>query len=102
MDQKYYFRRQIVELLGCDEGLMDELESEELIDSVELESERESVFPEDQVERIRIINNLVRDLDVNFAGCGVILEMRENIIRMQRHFDRILETLLEELKRKGL
>jgi hypothetical protein len=28
----------------------------------------------------------------------VILEMRENMIRMQRQFDVILETLVQELK----
>jgi hypothetical protein len=35
---------------------------------------------------------------VNLAGVEVIMEMRENLIRMQRQFDQILETLVKELK----
>ena len=62
------------------------------------ESTSERVFPPDQVERIRIIDNLVNDLEVNLAGVEVIMEMRENLIRMQRQFDQILETLVKELK----
>jgi DNA-binding transcriptional MerR regulator len=98
MSQKYYYRQQIVELFDCDEGFLEELEAEELVRSVEVAEERERVFPEEQVERIRVINNLVRDLDVNLPGAEVILEMRENMIRMQQRFDRILEALLKEFK----
>ncbi len=98
MATRYYFRRQIVELFGCDERFLDELEAEDLIHSVELDEEPHRVFMEDQVERIRIIGNLMRDLNVNLEGCAVILEMRENMIRMQQHFDEILQTLLRTLK----
>ena len=98
MAPNFYYRRQIIELFECDENFLDNLEAEDLVHSVEDESERERVFPPDQVERIRIINNLVRDLDVNLAGVEVILAMRENMIRMQRQFNEILEILVQELK----
>ena len=102
MSHKYYYREQIVELLQCDEEFLEQLEVEQMVHSVHLETTGERAFPEDQVERIRIINNLVRDLDVNLPGCEVILRMRENMIRMQQQFDRILETLVAELKdRRG-
>jgi MerR family transcriptional regulator/heat shock protein HspR len=100
MSQKYYYRRQIVELFDCDEKFLDELEDEELVCPIQVEAEREMVFPEDQVERIRVINNLVRDLEVNLPGAEVILEMRENMMRMQERFDRILQALLEEFKER--
>ena len=98
MSQKYYYRQQIVELFDCEEEFLAELEAEELVCSVEVSSERERVFPEDQVERIRVINNLVRDLEVNLPGAEVILEMRENMIRMQQRFDQILQALLKEFQ----
>jgi DNA-binding transcriptional MerR regulator len=101
MVEQYYYRRQIFELLDCDEKLLEELEAEELVVSTELASEAERVFSPDQVERIRIASNLVRDLDVNVAGCAVILEMRENMMRMCQRFDRILEIIADELGKRA-
>jgi MerR family transcriptional regulator, heat shock protein HspR len=98
MAQNYYYRRQILEIFEVEESFLDILEEEELVSPVQEESTREKVFPPDQVERIRIIHNLVNDLEVNLAGVEVIMEMRENLIRMQRQFDQILEMLVKELK----
>lgn len=98
MEFTYYYRKQVIEIFAVDESFLDTLEAEDLVHPVQEESTREKVFPPDQVERIRIINNLVNDLEVNLAGVEVIMEMRENLIRMQRQFDQILETLVRELK----
>ena len=98
MAQDYYYREQIIEIFGFKENFLDELESEKLVSCEELKSTQERVFPVDQVERIRIIFNLVSELEVNLAGVEVILEMRENMIRMQRQFDQILEAIVKELK----
>jgi MerR family transcriptional regulator, heat shock protein HspR len=98
MALNYYYRKQVIEIFEVDESFLDALEAEDLVHPVQEESTREKVFPPDQVERIRIINNLVHDLEVNLAGVEVIMEMRENFIRMQRQFDQILETLVKELK----
>lgn len=98
MPRDFYYRKQIVEIFGFEEEFIDKLESEELVRSEALECAHERVFPLDQVERMRIICNLVRDLEVNLAGVEVILEMRENMIRMQRQFDQILEAMVQELK----
>jgi DNA-binding transcriptional MerR regulator len=98
MTREYYLKKQVIELLGCEEEFLEMLEAEELIHAERVETCREPVFFPDQVERIRIINNLVRDLEVNLPGCEVILEMRSNMIRMQEHFDQILEALAAELR----
>jgi len=100
MADEYYFRKQVIEIFGFDEQFLDELEAEELVRSERLEPSRESVFTRDQMERIRIIDNLVRELEVNLAGVEVILEMRENMLRMQRQFDVILQTIVEQLRGK--
>lgn len=101
MSQKLYFKREVVERFECDEEFLDKLEAEELISAVQMENSPEPGFPEDQVERIRIISNLIRDLDVNLPGCAVILEMRENMMRMRERFDRILESLVQALERRA-
>ncbi|MBI4962650.1 MAG: hypothetical protein HY913_05175 [Desulfomonile tiedjei] len=98
MADEYYYRKQIIEIFDLEEGFLAELEREELVRSVEVETSSERVFPVDQVERLRIISNLVRDLEVNLPGVEVILSMRENMILMQRQFDKIIETLVVELK----
>ena len=98
MAQEYYFRRQVVEIFGFDEDFLIKLESEELVHSVEVQSVPEPVYPPDQLDRLRVIRNLMKELEVNLPGVEVILEMRENMIRMQRQFDVILETLVQELK----
>jgi MerR family transcriptional regulator/heat shock protein HspR len=98
MNEYYYSRHQVIEIFGFDEGFLDQLEAEDLVVSEEVNTATERVFSVDQVDRMRIINNLVRDLDVNLAGVEVILEMRENMILMQRQFDQILDAMVRELK----
>ena len=98
MAQQYYLRRQVIETFGFEEDFLVELETEELIYTVKVDTTPERVYPPDQFERLRVIYNLINDLDVNLPGVEVILGMRENMIRMQKQFDSILETLVQELK----
>ncbi|MEW6113175.1 MAG: chaperone modulator CbpM [Thermodesulfobacteriota bacterium] len=100
MAQEYYYRHEILEIFDCDDQFLSRLEDEDLVHAVEIPSGRDRVFMADQMERIRIIHNLMTDLDVNLAGCEVILEMRENMMRMQEQFDTILAELSEQLKRR--
>lgn len=98
MGTEYFYRHEIVELFQCDAKFLDDLEAEDLVAPVKIDRESERVFSPDQVERIRIITNLMRDLDVNLAGCAVILEMREQMLHMQERFDQILEALRAEFE----
>lgn len=98
MAQEYYFRRQVTEVFGFHEEFLIELETEDLVRSVEIEAIPERVYLPDQFDRLRVIFNLINELEVNLAGVEVILEMRENMIQMQRQFNVILETLVKELK----
>ncbi len=98
MGESYYYKKQVIEIFDCEEDFLSELEEEDLISSIRVESLSERVYPPEQVERIRIIRNLMRDLDVNMAGVEVIMAMRENMIQMQGQFYQILESLVQELK----
>jgi MerR family transcriptional regulator, heat shock protein HspR len=100
MTNEYYVRKQVVEIFGFEETFLDELEAEDLVRSSGSEASPERVYPVDQVERLRLIATLVRELEVNLPGVEVILEMRENMIRMQHQFDTILEVLVRELKHR--
>jgi MerR family transcriptional regulator, heat shock protein HspR len=95
---EYYYRKQIIEIFQCDETFLDELEREDLVRSIEVQSYEEPVYTPEQVEKIRIINGLIQELDVNLPGVEVILSMRENMINMQKQFHQILQALVTELK----
>ncbi len=98
MNENYYRREQILEIFGFHESFLDELEQEELIRCSIVEHCEGKIYSADQIERIRIISNLVHDLEVNLPGVEVILQMRENMIIMRRQFDQILEALVKEIK----
>ncbi len=99
MSPRHYHIHEIIEYIGCDEEFVDLIEREALIFSEKALNTGERKYPEDQVDRIRVIKNLMDDLEVNLAGVEVILEMRENMMRMQEMFDQIMEILHNELKK---
>ncbi len=47
------------------------------------------LFAPASVERLRCIVRLRRDLGVNLAGVAVILQMRDQIVALQREIDRL-------------
>jgi MerR family transcriptional regulator/heat shock protein HspR len=96
--KEYYDRKELCALFDLEDGFLAELEAEDLVCPMELQGRDERVFPLDQVERVRIIANLVEDMEVNLAGCEVILEMRRNMIEMQRRFDAVVEALVSEVR----
>jgi MerR family transcriptional regulator, heat shock protein HspR len=96
--EDYYYRKQVMEIFQCDEIFLKRLEDEGLVHCVKVEPLEETVFPPDQLERIRIIRNLIEELEVNLPGVEVILSMRENMILMQNQFQEILAALVAELK----
>jgi MerR family transcriptional regulator/heat shock protein HspR len=98
MNENYYRREQVIEIFGLQETFLDELEREELISCSIVEQSEGKTYTIDQIERIRIISNLVDDLEVNLPGVEVILQMRENMILMRHQFDQILEALVKEIK----
>ncbi len=101
MAQEFYYREQVIELFDCDEEFLRKLESEDLVSTVQADSADRPVYSVDQVDRIRVIMNLVQEMDVNLPGCEVVLRMRENMLEMQEKFDKILDVLREELRSRS-
>ena len=100
MSDQYYQRKQILEIFECEEHFLDQLESEELVACSKMDSSGNKFYDVCQFDRIRIISNLTRELDVNLPGVEVILQMRENMISMRKQFDEILHLLIQELKNR--
>ena len=100
MSDQFYQRNQILEIFECEEHFLDLLESEELVVCSKMDPSGNKFYDVCQFERIRIISNLTRELDVNLPCVEVILQMRENMISMRKQFDEILHLLILELKNR--
>lgn len=56
------------------------------------------LYDDETIRRLETILTLTRDLGVNLAGVEVILNMREQMGRMQADMDRLLESLRQEVQ----
>jgi len=90
----FYTRKQVLELLEIDEGFLVTLEREEVVER-DAPPGVTGEFSDVMLERMRVAQNLVRDLDVNVPGVAVIVRLREEVSGLRRH----LEQLVAELAR---
>ena len=88
----YSTRTQIVELLEIDEGFLVTLEREEIV-SRDAPSGTAGEFSDVMLERARVAQNLVRDLEVNLPGVAVIVRLREEMVGLRRHMEDLLAQL---------
>ncbi len=91
----HYTRKQLLELLDTDDGFIATLEQEEVI-VVDSPEEGMGEFSDRMLERARVAQNLVRDLEVNMAGVAVIVRMREEMAELRHR----LEELLAEVQKR--
>jgi MerR family transcriptional regulator/heat shock protein HspR len=99
MAARYIRVAEVRGVLGIDDAFLRDVCEEGLVE-IKRTAEDEPVVSVDDAERLRLITVLMRELDVNLAGAEVILHMREDLCSMQRQFDEILRTLVEELRRR--
>ncbi len=88
----YYTRKQVIELLEIDEGFLVTLEREEIV-ARDAPSGAGGDFSDVMLERARVAQNLVRDLDVNIPGVAVIVRLREEVSGLRRHVEKLLAEL---------
>jgi hypothetical protein len=84
-----YTRTQLIEILGVEEGLVRELEQEEIVFADGAERDR-AAFSQFMLERARVASILVQDLGVNVEGAAIIVRMREEIADLHRELARLL------------
>jgi len=59
------------------------------------------LYTEDDVKRLEFILTLARDLGVNIAGIGIILEMRERMENMQSQMKEFFGYVQQEITRRA-
>lgn len=60
------------------------------------------LYSEEDIERLEFILNLTRDLGVNLAGVEVVLNLRDQMQRMQEETRRLLEAYEVKMRAAGL
>ncbi len=95
---KYVRLSDIAAQYGIDRSALERLAREELIE-IKYTLDEEPVVSGDDVDKARLAMLLMNELEVNLAGAEVIVHMREEMLAMQRQFGKILEALIEEIRR---
>jgi MerR family transcriptional regulator, heat shock protein HspR len=95
---RYLRLSDIAERYGIGRDELEILAREQLIE-IKHTLEEEAVVSCDDVDKARLARVLMNELDVNLAGAEVIVHMREEMLAMQRQFGKILEMLIEEIRR---
>src|SRR5258708_25847065 len=57
------------------------------------------LYTDSDLERLDVILTLARDMGVNLAGIGIILNMRVNVIEMERQMGEFAQVVQQELSR---
>jgi MerR family transcriptional regulator, heat shock protein HspR len=97
MARKYLRMIEVIKVCGVDEEFILRLERENIIRPTA--RQKQKLYPLDQVDRIRVARLLIEEMGVNLEGAEVALHMREQMIAMQRQFDKLLRLLVEEFKK---
>ena len=97
MPRKYLRITEVTKICGVNVKFVKRLEQEQVIYPIVRRSIK--FYPLDQVDRVRVARLLIEDMGVNLEGAEVALNMREQMIAMQRQFNEILRLLGREFKR---
>jgi hypothetical protein len=95
---KYVRLSEIAAQYGIDRSALEGLARADLIE-IKYTLDEEPVVSGEDVDKARLAMLLMNELEVNLAGAEVIVHMREEMLAMQRQFGKILETLIEEIRR---
>ena len=97
MPRKYLHLTEVTKICNVKAEFVMRLEREKVIAPIRRHSEK--LYPLDQVDRVRVAHLLIDEMGVNFEGAEVALNMREQMIAMQRQFNEILHLLGRRLKK---
>ncbi len=97
MARKYLRITEVTKICNVDKIFVTRLEQEKVISPIVRRGEK--VYSIDQVDRVRIARLLIEEMGVNLEGAEVALNMREQMIAMQRQFNEILHLLGGRVKK---
>ena len=95
MTTRLISRRDVELLLGVDREFLAALEREEIV-----ACEGGDCYSPPMVERIRVCRSLHLELEVNFAGLEVALNLLDTIQSERRQFQSALDWLQEQLQER--
>ena len=95
-DRRFVLISAVAERYGIHPQTLRLYEREGLITPVRSEGNTR-LYDDDAMRRLETILSLTRDLGVNLAGVEVILNMREEMARMQIEVDRLLDYVRREM-----
>lgn len=98
MAKEFWTVAEVVEIFEVDEGLLEELEEEEVLCPLCRDDPPVKLFSSAEMEKLRLAKLLIDDMGVNIPGVEIILRMRQSIYEMRRQFDDILEDLAGRLR----
>jgi len=96
--KEFWTITEVVELFQMDEGLLSNLEEEEIICPTCREDPSTKLFSPSEMEKLRLAKILHDDMGVNLPGIEVILRMRQSMLDMRKQFDLILEDLAQNIQ----
>jgi MerR family transcriptional regulator/heat shock protein HspR len=97
MPRKYLRMAEVTDICGVSVKFVKRLEQQQVI--FPILRRREKYYPLDQVDRVRVAHMLIEEMGVNWEGAEVALNMREQMIAMQRQFNEVLRLLGRELRK---
>jgi MerR family transcriptional regulator/heat shock protein HspR len=97
MTRKYLRVSEVIRICNVPREFIDTLEREHIVEPIM--RRKLKVYSPDQVERVRVAHLLIEEMGVNLEGAEVALNMREQMIAMQRQFDELLNLLRQQLKK---
>ena len=89
MNESYYTRTQILEILEIESDFLVALEREAVVNA-DAPRGVSGEYSARMLERVRVAHNLVHDLDVNLAGACIIVRMRERFVGQRLDLERAL------------
>ncbi len=95
--QQMLTRRSVLKLLDIDGKAVDRLEQLEIIIPIRRPNRQRAYHPKD-VDRLRVYQLLVNELEVNPNGAEIILRLRNRIMELEHG----MGLLLDEMKSQGL
>ena len=99
VSKKYLTFTEIKELLQISDQFLEALEAQEIVQSVREPGRGKCYLPQ-EAEKVRVAHVLVNDMGVNLEGVEVIIRMRETMFAMRSQMDRILECILDDIKKE--
>ena len=98
MKKEFWTITEIVDYFQIEERFLIDLEDEDIVCPTCQNGSSTKIYPQGELEKLRLAKILTEEMGVNMAGVDVIIRMRENMFEMRRQFDLILEELAGRIR----